>query len=94
LPNEWTRFLWGMTMNASDLYTCSTAAAELGVTAARVRALIAAGRLRATLVGHAWLIEPKALDAVRHRQPGRPWGKRSQTRLKKRRGKGGDRSQR
>jgi hypothetical protein len=30
-----------------------------------VRALIAANRLRATLVGHVWLIEPAALDTVR-----------------------------
>ena len=59
-------------MNASDLYTCSTAAAELGVTPTRVRALIAANRLRATLVGHVWLIEPAALDAVRSRKSGRP----------------------
>ena len=59
-------------MNASDLYTCSTAAAELGVTPTRVRALIAAKRLCATFVGHVWLIEPAALDAVRSRKPGRP----------------------
>ena len=59
-------------MNVSDLYTCSAAAAELGVTPTRVRALIAAKRLRATLVGHVWLIEPAALDAVRSRKSGRP----------------------
>jgi excisionase family DNA binding protein len=59
-------------MNPSDLYTCSTAAAKLGVTPTRVRALIAAQNLRATLVGHVWLIEPAALDAVRSRKSGRP----------------------
>jgi excisionase family DNA binding protein len=59
-------------MNASDFYTCSTAAAELGVTPTPVRALIAANRLRATLVGHVWLIEPAALDTVRSRKSGRP----------------------
>ncbi len=53
-------------------FTTSTAADELGVSAGRVRAMIAAGRLRATLVGRDWLIEPKALDAVRDRKPGRP----------------------
>jgi excisionase family DNA binding protein len=55
-----------------SFYTTSTAAAELGVTPGRVRALIAAGRLQATLAGRDWLIEPKALDAVRDRKNGRP----------------------
>ena len=59
-------------MNRSDLYTCSTAAAKLGVTPARVRALIASQRLKATLSGHVWLIEAAALDAVLSRKSGRP----------------------
>jgi excisionase family DNA binding protein len=64
-------------MNALGLYTCSTAAAELSVTPTRVRALIAAKRLRATLVGGVWLIEPADLDAVRSRKSGRPPSKRN-----------------
>jgi hypothetical protein len=59
-------------MNPSDLYTCSTAAAKLGVTPVRVRALIASQRLKATLFGHVWLIEAAALDAVLSRKSGRP----------------------
>ena len=66
-------------------FTTVTAAAELGVSAGRVRAMIAAGRLRATFAGRDWLITPAALDAVRDRKPGRPPGKRGQTRLKERR---------
>ena len=46
-------------------FTTTTAAAELGVSAGRVRALIAAGRLQATLAGRDWLILPKALDLGR-----------------------------
>ena len=52
--------------------TTATAAIELGVTPGRVRAMIAAGRLQATLAGRDWLIAPKALEAVRDRKPGRP----------------------
>ena len=48
------------------------AAKRLGVNASRVRALIDSGRLKATKVGGAWLIDPKALDAVKTRKPGRP----------------------
>jgi excisionase family DNA binding protein len=59
-------------MIVSQLYTTATAATELGVTACRVRALIAAGRLRASRAGRDWLIDPKALEAVRDRKPGRP----------------------
>jgi len=55
-----------------SLHTTTTAAAELGVTPGRVRALIAAGRLRATRAGRDWLIAPKALAAVSERKPGRP----------------------
>jgi excisionase family DNA binding protein len=53
-------------------FTTATAAAQLGVTPGRVRAMIAAGRLQATLAGRDWLIAPKALEAVRDRRPGRP----------------------
>jgi excisionase family DNA binding protein len=48
------------------------AAKRLGVTANRVRALIDAKRLKATKLGNVWLIEPKDLEAVRQRKPGRP----------------------
>jgi excisionase family DNA binding protein len=53
-------------------HTTTTAAVELGVTPGRVRAMIAAGRLKAIRAGRDWLIEPKALVAVRQRKPGRP----------------------
>jgi excisionase family DNA binding protein len=48
------------------------AARRLGVTQNRVRMLIDAKRLKATKVGNAWLINPKDLDAVKTRKPGRP----------------------
>ena len=48
------------------------AARRLGVSDARVRALIESGRLKATKVGGAWLIDPKDLGAVKNRKPGRP----------------------
>jgi excisionase family DNA binding protein len=48
------------------------AAKRLGVNTSRVRALIDSGRLKATKVGGAWLIDPKDLDAVKNRKPGRP----------------------
>jgi excisionase family DNA binding protein len=57
---------------AKSLHTTATAAGELGVTPCRVRALIASGRLEAIRAGRDWLIEPKALAAVRDRKPGRP----------------------
>ncbi len=57
------------------LLTTTTAAKELGVTADRVRALITAKRLRATLLGSQYVIQPADLDAVRVRKPGRPRNK-------------------
>ena len=48
------------------------AARRLGVTQNRVRALIDAERLRATKVGNVWLIDPKDLETVKTRKPGRP----------------------
>ena len=53
------------------------AARRLGVTQNRVRALIDAKRLKATKVGNAWLIDPKDLDAVKNRKPGRPKSRKS-----------------
>ena len=52
------------------------AAKELGVSTARVRQLILAGRLKAAKVGWEWLILPRDLDRVRDRKPGRPWHRR------------------
>lgn len=54
--------------------TTKTAAAELGVTVHRIRALIKAGRLKATKKGRDWHITPAALEKVRDRKPGRPRG--------------------
>ena len=55
--------------------TTQEAGAILGVNASRVRQLIGAGRLKAEKLGHAWLILPRDLKAVRDRKPGRPWHK-------------------
>jgi site-specific DNA-methyltransferase (adenine-specific) len=54
-----------------NLLTVVQAASELGVSTQRVRALIAAKRLRAEKVG-TWVITRSALDLVRVRKPGRP----------------------
>lgn len=54
------------------MLTTADAAAALGVSAVRVRQLIAAGRLRAERLGRDWLIDEAALEAVRVRRPGRP----------------------
>jgi excisionase family DNA binding protein len=48
------------------------AAQRLGVSANRVRALIENKRLKAMKVGREWLIDPKDLNAVKKRKPGRP----------------------
>lgn len=48
------------------------AAKRLGVNPSRVRALIDSGRLKAIKVGREWLIDPKDLEAVKNRKPGRP----------------------
>jgi excisionase family DNA binding protein len=45
---------------------------RLGISDARVRALIMSKRLKAVKVGGAWLIDPKDLDAVKDRKVGRP----------------------
>jgi excisionase family DNA binding protein len=52
--------------------TTAQAARELGVSPSRVRQLVLAGRLRATKLGRDLLIDPRDLDAVRDRRPGRP----------------------
>lgn len=55
------------------MLTTAQAADALGVTAARVRQLIRAGKLPAHRQGRDWAIDPRALARVRVRPgPGRP----------------------
>lgn len=54
------------------LLSTSEAAAALGVSPRRVLQLIADGRLRAKRIGRDYVIEAKALRAVRDRPNGRP----------------------
>jgi excisionase family DNA binding protein len=55
--------------------TTTAAAARLGVTPRRVRALIDDGRLPATRIGRDWLIDVADLARVADRKPGWPAGK-------------------
>lgn len=57
------------------MITVSQAAADLGVSDRRVRALCAAGRIKATRIGRAWII--LSLDFARNRPSGRPKSKDS-----------------
>jgi len=57
---------------AVKLLTTKDAARRLGVSDARVRALILAGRLPAEKFGRAHLIREQDLELVRDRRPGRP----------------------
>jgi len=52
--------------------TTAEAAKRLSVTQSRVQKMIAAKRLKATKVGNLWLIDPKDLEALKHRKVGRP----------------------
>jgi len=55
------------------ILSTNEAAAELGVSASRVRILIASGRLKATRIGaRSFAIESRHLDSVRERKVGRP----------------------
>jgi len=65
------RFTTNGAATMADL-TTQQAAAELGITARRVQAMINAGRLKAEKRGRDWFIKPADLERVRHRQPGRP----------------------
>ena len=67
---------------AMKIISTAEAARRLGVTANRVRVLIRSKRLKATKVGHDWLIDPKDLDAVRERKVGRPRKSRKGTKSK------------
>lgn len=53
-------------------FTTKEAAAELGITAARVRQMVLKGRLKAEKFGRDLVIFESDLDAVRDRQTGRP----------------------
>lgn len=60
---------------SGDLISTATAARRLQVTPARVRAMIASGRLPAVKVGRDWLIRTADLELVpdkADRRPGRP----------------------
>ena len=52
--------------------TTAEAAKRLGISAIRVRQLIASGRLPAVKLGRDWLIQVADLDLVQHRPTGRP----------------------
>ena len=55
--------------------TTKQAAAQLGITPRRVRALITIGRLKAKKIGRDWLIDSRQLDAFTPLPPGRPTSK-------------------
>lgn len=54
------------------ILTANTVAERLGVTPARVRAMIRAGRLPAKKFGRDWQIREADLKLVEHRHVGRP----------------------
>ena len=61
------------------IISTAEAAKRLGVTQSRVQKMIAAKRLKAIKVGREWLIDPKDLEAVKKRTPGRPRKSRRST---------------
>ena len=65
-------FLQNAILGPMKIISTAEAARRLGVTANRVRVLIRSKRLKATKVGHDWLIDPKDLDEVKDRKVGRP----------------------
>jgi excisionase family DNA binding protein len=54
------------------LLSTTEAARELGVSLRRVQALITAGRLAARRIGRSYVVDSRALEAVRVRRPGKP----------------------
>jgi excisionase family DNA binding protein len=54
------------------LLTTQEAAERLGVTSARIRAMILAGRLPAEKFGHVHMVREEDLALVANRKPGRP----------------------
>ena len=75
-------FLQNAILGPMKIISTAEAARRLGVTANRVRVLIRSKRLKATKVGHDWLIDPKDLDAVKERKVGRPRKSRKGTKSK------------
>jgi|SRR5215213_237210 len=63
--------------NSVKIIGTTEAARRLGVSDARVRALIESGRLKAVKIGGTWLIDPKDLKAVKVRKVGRPKTRKS-----------------
>lgn len=60
----------------SNLLSVAETAKLLGVSRWRVNQFIAAGRLPATKVGRAYVIDASDLELVRTRRPGRPRAKK------------------
>ena len=55
------------------MITAKQAAHRLGLSVQRVRAMIAAGKLKADKVGRDWVIQESSLDNVKvYGRPGRP----------------------
>ena len=63
--------------------TTADAAAKLKAMTGRAIALIRSGRLGASKIGRDWMIEEKALAAVRVRKPGRPKGRANEPTITK-----------
>lgn len=59
-------------MTKPNPLTTADAAAKLGVSVRRVRAMIRDGRLPAKKIGRDWLVRQTDLAQVRDRRPGRP----------------------
>lgn len=64
----------------ATMLTTAEAARALKIGKRRLRELIQAGRLRARKHGRDWMIDPKDLEAVRVRRPGRPKQRERDTR--------------
>jgi len=62
---------WNKKNGTIDL-TTAQAAEKLGISQRRVQALITAGKIKATMAGKTWLIDPTELKKIKNRNPGRP----------------------
>jgi hypothetical protein len=57
-----------------EVFSVSQIAPELGVSDRRVRQMLGRGEMEGQHVGRSWIIDSKAIDAVRRRpEVGRPW---------------------
>jgi excisionase family DNA binding protein len=75
-------------MRDMELLTTEQAAEILGISVARVKQLLAQGKLEGKHVGKQWIIERKALDAVTvYGKAGRPPKAEKKTTAKKKSGK-------